>query len=129
MKTSRFLLSVSTSLLVSWLAVAPGEALAKPLVLANSWSHCYSSSGSVVTVTLDSLTAYSYPSITMYVDGNAFVGTQSASTTAITRKYYFTASLSAGAHTFYLAAPGASSPLYNLHVTANLWCGKVPPVE
>jgi len=130
MKTSRLLLSVSTCLLVSWISIASGEAKAAPMILANSYSHCYSSSGSVVTVSLDSLTASYFSSLTMYVDGGAYVGTQAPlSTNAVTRKYTFNVSLAPGQHTFYLATPGASSPIYNLQVVSGLYCGRAVPVE
>jgi hypothetical protein len=128
MKTSRLLLSVSTCLLVSWLAVAP-RAEAGPLILANSWSHCYGGSGSVVTVTLDSLTASHYSSLTMYVDG-VHVGTQSPTpSTAVTRRFYLNVSLAPGQHTFYLAVPGASSPSYNVQVTSGVYCSRAVPIE
>ena len=103
----------------------------KPEVVPTSWSHCYKTrTSSVVTVTVDSVTASNFPSLTMYVGNGTYVGTQSPNPSySTTRKFYFSGAIPVGQHSFYLAAPGASSQYYTLQVGSGYCDVVVVPVE
>ncbi|HEX5752124.1 MAG TPA: hypothetical protein VFZ09_38265 [Archangium sp.] len=132
MVTARIILMASTFLLVSWKSPGPEQETAQllgPLIIADSWSHCYSQRGSVVSVKLNSTTALYYTSLSMLVDGN-LTGVQSPSpTTSAIRKYTLSVSLAPGPHTFYLLSGPSSSQTYSLQVLSGVYCQSDTPPE